>query len=250
MAQPVLAETVDPIREARVDLAAAYRIAGRLSFDDTIWNHFSLRVPGRDDLFLIKAHGLLFEEVTASNLLIVDRDGDVVEGAGKVERSAVCIHSRIHEMIPRAACVLHSHMRHAAWLSMLEGGRLLPVHQNSLRFYGRVSYDDHFSGMATNLDEGRRIAGVLADNDLAILANHGAISIGRSVAEALYNLYYLEVSCEEQYMLACSGKKPRLIEPAVAESVLKDYECEADAPFEYLAAMKRLLLRTEPGFKS
>src|SRR5437868_6553673 len=132
MAQPALAESVDPIREARVDLAAAYRIAARLSFDDTIWNHFSLRVPGRDDLFLIKAHGLLFEEVTASNLLIVDRDGTVVEGAGKAERSAVCIHSRIHEAIPRAACVLHSHMRHAAWLSMIEGGRLLPVHQNAL----------------------------------------------------------------------------------------------------------------------
>jgi ribulose-5-phosphate 4-epimerase/fuculose-1-phosphate aldolase len=89
MAKPALADVSDPVRQARIDLAAAYRIAAHLSYDDTIWNHFSLRVPGRDDLFLIKAHGLLFDEVTASNLLVVDRDGTVVEGRGKAERSAI-----------------------------------------------------------------------------------------------------------------------------------------------------------------
>ena len=81
-------------------------------------------------------------------------------------------------------------------------------------------------------------------------ANHGAMSIGASVAEAFYNLYYLEVSCEEQYMLACSGMQPRVIDSGVARSVLKDYENEADAPFEYLAAMKRRLERTEPDYRS
>jgi ribulose-5-phosphate 4-epimerase/fuculose-1-phosphate aldolase len=250
MAQPALVDVADPVRQARIDLAAAYRIAAHLSFDDTIWNHFSLRVPGRDGLFLIKAHGLLFDEVTASNLLIVDREGNVVEGRGKAERSAICIHSRIHERISRAACVLHSHMRHAKWLSTVEGGRLQAIHQNGLRFFGRISYDERFSGMATNLEEGVRIADVLGDNDLAILANHGAMSIGTSVADALYNLYYLEVSCEEQYMLACSGMPPRVIDADVARSVLKDYENEADAPFEYLAAMKRRLERTEPDYRS
>ena len=250
MAKPALADVSDPVRQARIDLAAAYRIAAHLSYDDTIWNHFSLRVPGRDDLFLIKAHGLLFDEVTASNLLVVDRDGTVVEGRGKAERSAICIHSRIHERIPRAACVLHTHMRHAKWLSTVEGGRLEAIHQNGLRFFGRISYDERFLGMATNLEEGVRIAEVLGDNDLAILANHGAMSIGTSVAEAFYNLYYLEVSCEEQYMLSCSGKPPRLIDPGVAQSVLKDYENESDAPFEYLAAMKRRVERTEPDYRS
>ncbi len=244
------ADVSDPVRQARIDLAAAYRIAAHLSYDDTIWNHFSLRLPGRDDLFLIKAHGLLFDEVTASNLLVVDREGEVVEGSGRAERSAICIHSRIHERIPRAACVLHTHMRHAKWLSTVEDGRLEAIHQNGLRFFGRISYDRRFSGMATNLEEGMRIAEVLGDNDLAILANHGAMSIGASVAEAFYNLYYLEVSCEEQYMLACSGMTPRLIEPAVARSVLKDYENESDAPFEYLAAMKRRLARTDPDYSS
>jgi ribulose-5-phosphate 4-epimerase/fuculose-1-phosphate aldolase len=140
-------------------------------------------------------------------------------------------------------------MRHAAWLSMIEGGRLLPIHQNALRFYGRISYDDRFHGMATDLDEGQRIADVLGENDLAILANHGAVSIGATVAEAFYNLYYLEVSCEEQYMLACSGAAPRLIAHDVAEAALRDtIEGEPNAPFEYLAAMKRKLEREEPDF--
>jgi len=250
MAQPILADVTDPIRQARIDLAAAYRIAAHLSFDDTIWNHFSMRVPGRSGLFLIKPHGMLFDEVTASNLLVVDREGNVVEGRGKAERSAICIHSRIHERISRATCVLHTHMRYAKWLSTVKAGRLQAIHQNGLRFFGRISYDERFSGMATNLEEGVRIADVLGDNDLAILANHGAMSIGASVAEAFYNLYYLEVSCEEQYMLACSGMKSRLIEDDVARAVLKDYENEADAPFEYLAAMKRRLERTEPDYRS
>jgi ribulose-5-phosphate 4-epimerase/fuculose-1-phosphate aldolase len=239
----------DAVRQARIDLAAAYRLAARLQFDDTIWNHFSLRVPGEDGLFLVKAHGLLFREITASNLLVVDMEGRTVEGRGHAERSAFCIHSRIHATIPRAACVLHSHMRHAAWLSMVEGGRLLPVHQNALRFYNRISYDDHFCGMATDLDEGQRIANLLGDNNLAILSNHGAVSIAATVAQAFYDLYYLEVSCEEQYMLACSGAKPRLISHEVAERALRDYiEGEPDAPFEYMAAMRRLLEREEPDF--
>ena len=244
-----LTDVQDPVREARIDLAAIYRLAARLGFDDTIWNHFTMRMPGRSDQFLVKPHGLLFSEITASNLIIVDTDGNTVEGHGVAERSGVCIHAAVHTAVPRANCVLHSHMRHATWLGMIENGRLLPVHQNGLRFYGRVSYDDHYNGLAIEREEGARIAGFLVGNDLLILANHGVIAVGPSVAEAFYDLYYFEVSCEEQYMIACSGQRPRLIPHEIAEKTAKQYrEGESGAPFEYLTAMKRLLAREEPDY--
>jgi ribulose-5-phosphate 4-epimerase/fuculose-1-phosphate aldolase len=245
-----LAERQDPVREARIDLAAAFRLAARLNFDDTIWNHFSLTVPGTSDRFLVKPHGLLMKEIRASDLIVVDTAGDTVEGRGVCERSGACIHIGVHMRHPRAACVLHSHMRHATWLSMVEGGRLLPINQNGLRFHNRVSYDDHYNGLAIETEEGRRIADCLGGNNILVLANHGVIAVGPTVAEAFYHLYYFEVSCEEQYMLACSGAKPNLIRQDIAQKTLEQYvEGESGAPFEYFEAMKRMLTREEPDFR-
>jgi ribulose-5-phosphate 4-epimerase/fuculose-1-phosphate aldolase len=241
----------DATRAARIDLAAAFRLAARLGFDDTIWNHFSLAVPGTTDRYLFKPHGLLFKEIRASDLIVLDAEGNTVEGRGTTDRSAACIHIAVHTAHPRAACVLHSHMRHATWLGMVEGGRLLPIHQNGLRFYNRVSYDDAYGGLALDADEGRRIAAALGDNNLLVLANHGVIAVGATVADAFYDLYYFEVSCEEQYMLACSGARPRLIPHEVAQRTLEQYlEGEPNAPHEYFAAMKRMLEREEPDFSS
>jgi ribulose-5-phosphate 4-epimerase/fuculose-1-phosphate aldolase len=239
----------ETVRQARLDLAAAFRLAARLGFDDTIWNHFSLTVPGTKDRFLVKPHGLLMKEIKASDLIIIDADGRTVEGRGTCERSGACIHTGIHLRHPRAACVMHSHMRHATWLSMVAGGRLMPIHQNGLRFYSRVSYDDRYGGLAIVEEEGRRIAEALADNNILVLANHGVIVVGKTVAEAFYDLYYFEVSCEEQYMLACSGAKPNLVPQDVAQQTYDQYvEGEAGAPFEYFAAMRRMLEREEPEF--
>lgn len=244
-----LAERDDPVRAARVDLAAAFRLAARLGFDDTIWNHFSLTLPGTTDRFLVKPHGLLMKEIRASDLIVIDTEGRTVEGRGVCERSGACIHIGVHVRHPRAACVLHSHMKHASWLSMVEGGRLLPVHQNGLRYYNRVSYDDRYNGLATVEEEGRRIADALGNNNILLLANHGVIVVGASVAEAFYDLYYFEVSCEEQYMLACSGAAPNLVPQDVAQRTYDGYiKDEAGAPFEYFAAMKRMLGREEPDF--
>jgi len=249
MAVHAYAQRDDPVQQARIDLAAAFRLAARLGFDDTIWNHFSLTVPGTVDRFLVKPHGLLMKEIRASDLIVVDTGGETVEGRGVCEKSGACIHIGVHMRHPRAACVMHSHMRHASWLSMVEGGRLLPIHQNGLRFYNRVSYDDRYNGLAIVEEEGRRIADALGDNNILVLANHGVIVVGKSVAEAFYDLYYFEVSCEEQYMLACSGAKPNLIQQDVAQFTYDQYvEGESGAPFEYFAAMRRMLAREEPDF--
>lgn len=236
-----VAESRDSVREAREDLAVAYRLAAHFRFDDTIWNHFTLRLPGRPNHFLVKPHGLLFSEVTAENLIVVDTDGHTVEGRGVAEQTGVCIHAEIHRAIERAACVLHVHPPYATWLAMLDSGRLLPVNQDSLRFYNRVSYDDRYNGLALDRAEGQRIAGAFERNNVLLLANHGIIVIGPTVAEAFYNLYYFELCCEQQYKIACSGRAPRLVAPDIAEHTAREFESDKGGPVDFLAAMKRLL---------
>ncbi len=251
MAMSAVSSAEDPVREARIDLAAAHRLAARLGFDDGIWNHFSLTVPGRPEHFLVKPHGLLCAEVTASNLIAADCDGNTVDGRGVAERSGVCIHSRVHLAKTEAACVLHTHMRYATWLSMVENGRLLPINQNGMRYYGRISYDDDYGGLAVELDEGERIARALGDNNILILANHGVVVTGRTVAEAFYDLYYLEVCCKEQFTLVSSGAAPRLIDPEVIERTQAQITAaEGGGPTLYFEALKRQLDAEEPDYRT
>lgn len=240
----------DPIREARIDLAAAFRLAARLGFDDTIWNHFTLTVPGRTDRFLSKPHGLLMSEIRASDIIVIDEEGNTVDGKGKSDRAAVCIHVGLHQAHPRARCVLHTHQKFGTWLGNIEGGRLLPINQNAIRFYNRVSYDEGYNGLGTSHEEGARIASTLGEtNNILVMANHGLIVVGPTVGHAFYDLYYFEVSCEEQYMVACSGQTPRLIPQDICQMTYEQYQTdEKDAGIDYFAAMKRMLAREEPDF--
>src|SRR5574338_1696148 len=158
-------------RAARVDLAAAFRLAVRLDLHEGVCNHFSVMLPhtGR---FLLNRYGLHWSEVTASNLLALDAEGNVLEGEGEFEKTAFWIHSRIHRAHPRAACVLHTHMPYATALALLEGGRLEMVEQNALRFHGDISYDDEYNGLVVDNAEGDRLAAALGDKRVMFLANH------------------------------------------------------------------------------
>ena len=250
MALSEVSPAADPVREARVDLAAFHRLAAWFGMDDGIWNHFSLVVPGRPDLFLVKAHGLLCREVTASNLIAVDGQGNTVEGRGEAERSGVCIHAPIHQSRPEAACVLHTHMRYATWLSMVEGGRLMPINQNSMRYYGRIAYDDHYGGLAVDHDEGQRMTETLGDHNIMILANHGVIVTGPTVAEAFYDLYYLELCCKEQFTLVSSGATPKLIPQDTVTLTQSQFAgAEDGGPGLYFEALKRRLDIEEPDYR-
>src|ERR1700687_1482120 len=163
----------DEILQARVDLAAAYRLAVRFGLNEGIDNHFTLMVPGSRDRFLLNAFGLHWSEVTASNLIVVDAKGNVVEGEGEAETTAVCIHAPIHVANPRAACIMHTHMPYATALSMIEGGRLEPASQNALSFYDQVAYDEDYQHLAMQTDEGARLSKILDGKRILLMANHG-----------------------------------------------------------------------------
>ncbi len=246
------AHASDPVSAARRELAAAFRWAARLGFHEGTCNHFSLKVPGREDRYLINPHGLHFSEMRASDLLMLDADGTVVEGRHPVEATAFFIHSRIHRANAEARCVLHTHMPYATALTMLDGGRLEPCHQTCLRFYGRIGYDDElggYGGLAADAEEGDRISRALGDKRVLMLANHGVIVAAPSVAEAFDDLYYLERAAQAQVLAMSTGRKLKLVGDNIAartrDQMLKDGELYARVHF---AALCRILDRETPDY--
>lgn len=240
------AEVTD--RQARVDLAAAFRLAVRMDLHEGVCNHFTLMLPD-GKRFLLNAYGLHWSEVTATNLLALDARGDIVEGEGEVEKTAFYIHSRIHLAHPRAACVLHTHMPFATALALTEPGRLEMVEQNALRFAGDIAYDDTYNGLVVDDAEGDRLARALGEKRVLFLANHGVIVVGPSVAEAYDLMYYLERACRLQVLARATGLPFRKVRPEVVgetyRMILADTPKYAGAHF---AALKRLLDRDEPGY--
>lgn len=235
-------------RAARVDLAAAFRMAVRLDLHEGVCNHFSVMLPdGRK--FLLNRYGLHWSEVSASNLLALDADGKVLEGEGEFEKTAFYIHSRIHLAHPRATCVLHTHMPHATALTLIEGGRLEMVEQNALRFHDDIAYDDTYNGLVVDTAEGDRLARVLGAKRVLFLANHGVIVVGPSVAEAFDLMYYLERACRLQVLARSMGGKLRAVRPEVVREACRMMRTDAlQYANAHFGALKRILDREEPGY--
>src|SRR6185437_14779921 len=158
-------------QQARIDLAAAFRMAARLEMHEGVCNHFTVMLPGRR--FLINPKGVAFERITASGLLLIDEHGTTLAGKGRAPTSGFAIHTRIHLAHPYAKVVLHLHSPYSTSLTAIQGGRLEMVHQNSTRFFGEIAYDDHFNGIAEATREGDRMAQAMGDKRILFLANHG-----------------------------------------------------------------------------
>jgi len=215
MAYPA-AETGVAERAARVDLAACYRLLAHYGMTDLIFTHVSARVPGRHDQFLINPFGLLFDQITASSLVKIDCDGNVVEDSPyAVNKAGFVIHSAIHLARPEVACVLHTHTRAGMAASCLEDG-LLPLTQTALQLFGTVAYHD-YEGAAVNLDERARLAADLGDKYALILRNHGLLTVGRTIPEAFELMFNLERACQVQLDVLACGSVIRQPPPEVVE---------------------------------
>lgn len=239
--------------QARVDLAAAHRLAVRDGFSEGIFNHLTLAVPGTDDRYLQIPFGLHWSEVTAGSFMEVGYDGKVLSGEGEVERSAFCIHAPIHRLLPEHACVLHTHMPYASALARLEDPRIEAIGQTEIGFLDRVAYDREYTGLALDPAEGERLAGVIGHNKVLFMANHGVIVTGASVAEAYDGLYYLERACQVQLYAMWTGRPLKRVPNEVVAHTLRQYaqspryggrpSCE-----HHFAALKRLLDKSEPDY--
>lgn len=240
--------------ELREDLAAALRWAARERLHEGVDNHFSMAVPDqqgnvRGDRFLINPYRMHWSKVRASDIVLCDQDGTVVEGKHAVERSAFCIHSRVHLGRPSAVVALHTHMPYATALAHIAGGRLAMSGLASLMFDGRLSYDDTFDGIALEAEEGDRIAAALGDADVLFLAGHGVLATGRDMASAFNDLYYLERACMFQVLARGHGGDLLEISHEVRERTRDQFrENLPEVAAGHFAEIKRVLAEEEPEF--
>jgi len=252
VAHSTLQYNTEAVRQARVDLAAAYRFAVRLGFHEGIDNHFSLLLPGHNDLMLLNPYPLHWSEIAASSLLVVDLDGHRIDGCYEVEPTAFHIHAPLHRTNPQEfRCLLHTHMPYATAVACQEHGRLEMVHQNSTKFAGQIAYLDTYNGLVLDNEAGEEIVRAMGNKPVLFMASHGVITAGHTVAEAFDRLYFLERACQLQILAGSGGHRARLISPRItAHLVDQRGEAESLAANRLFAAFKRILDREEPDYKS
>lgn len=202
--------------QARVDLAACYRLLAHYEMDDLFATHISARVPGGEDHFLINHIGMLFSQVTASSLVKVDLNGNIIAPKGAlINPAGFVIHSAVHGARPDAKCVVHTHTVAGMAVASLKDG-LLPLNQKSMRFHKRVAYHD-FEGKAQDLDERSRLVRDLGDHDAMILRNHGLLTCGPTVVQAFKKMYALEKSCKTQLAALAAGQPLNMLSDNLLE---------------------------------
>ena len=239
-------------RALRVDLAAAYRLVALNRWDDLIFTHLSVRIPGPEHHFLINPYDMMFEEITASSLVKIDVNGNPVERTThKVNPAAFTIHSAVHMGREDACAVMHLHTPHGQAVSAIKGG-LLPHTQTAMLVTEDVAYHD-YEGIATDLDERERIVRDLGDKSVMILRNHGTLAVGPTIAECYLRMYFLERACEAQVLMLAGGRDnlngpPLGVEEKVADQAdpesVRFVACKLAWP-----ALLRKLDRLDPSYR-
>ncbi len=252
------AEDINPVRHQvsdeewnlRVDLAACYRLIALHGWDDLIFTHISARVPGASEHFLINAYGLLFEEITASNLIKVDLDGNkILESPHPVNPAGFTIHSAVHEARADVACVLHTHTRAGIAVSAQKDG-LLPLSQISLVALASVGYHD-YEGIALNAEEKPRLVADLGNRLFLILRNHGLLTVGANIPDAFLAMYALETACQAQVMAQSTGAELMPISPQILAGIAAQVDEVTKGLGGRLAwpGLLRKLDRIDPGYR-
>ncbi len=242
--------------EARVDLAAAHRLAVMHGFNEGIFNHLTFVVPGHHDRYYQIPFGMHWSEVKASSFMEVGiDDGQVRRGEGDVERSCYCIHAPIHKALPQAQAVFHTHMPYASALTRLEDPRIKEIGQTEVGMMGKIAYDDEYTGPAFEPEEGERLAKVIGDKTVLFMANHGVSTVGKTIAEAYDRLYYIERAAQVQIYAMWTGQPLKQLPAAVVEKTKRQiggasfYEGPSPAQ-RHFDALKRILDRQEPDYAS
>ncbi len=250
-----LAETLEAAQaQARIDLAACYRLCAHFGYNEGIDNHLTLMVPGFSDRFYLAPFGLHWSEVKASDMLSLDFEGQVRSGRGPVEDTAKYIHMPVHRLTG-AACVLHTHMPYATALTMLENPKLEMALQSALMFHGEISYEADYNGFAYDAGEGERLARFLGNRSIAFLQNHGVLVIGNSAAQAFERLYFLERAAQAQVLALSTGRPLKRVPDAVVAATAAQMQAGSQVAGKerhvlHFEALKRLLDRLAADYVS
>jgi ribulose-5-phosphate 4-epimerase/fuculose-1-phosphate aldolase len=228
----------DPVRDLKVQLAAALRMAVLHELEEGIDNHFTVQLPGAPGRYLVLPFGLHWSEARADDLIVFDDEGRTLEGEGVVELSAWCIHAPIHRL-SGAPVVLHTHQPWTVALNMLKDNRLLPASQSAVFVHHLIAYDDHYQGTADTPAEGERLAALMGDQPIVFMAYR--------------RLYRLERVCRTQLLAMSTGRELEVLSDEIIARVLEPAEMETHSPAErdrlFFEAMMRLVDRDLPGYR-
>lgn len=234
--------------KVRCDLAALYRVIGHFRWTDMIFTHISARVPGAEHHFLINRYGVLFDEMRASDLVLIDQEGrPVAAGASddperyRVNPAGFTIHSAVHMARPDVMCVVHTHTAAGAAVSAQKQG-LLPISQHALKYYGHLAYHD-YEGIALDLAERDRLVNDLGSHNAMILKNHGLLTCGKSIPEAFQEMYFLERACEIQLRALAGNAELNLPSQKVCELTAEQYrrdEMDGIMALQWEAALRMI----------
>jgi len=239
------------ITELQIDLAATFRWTARLNMHEGVANHFSACVPGSSTDFYVNKAGLHFSQIKASDIILVTKDNieELKKKPDLVDPTAINIHGAIHQKVQHARCIFHVHSKYATALSTLKDPIMKPIDQNTMIFFNRVSVFNEFGGLGFE-DESIKIANALGNKQHLLLANHGIITTGETVAEGFNYLYYFEKAAET-YLTALSTKKElNIVSDEIAEKTAQE---TADYPINlaqlHLDQIKKILDKEEPDYK-
>ena len=239
----------DAERAARVQLAACYRIFNHLGWVEMIFNHITLRVPGPEKLFLINPFGLHYSEITASNLVLIDLDGNPQrETKWPVNKAGFVIHSTLHGAIPDVNCVMHTHTTTGMAVACLKEG-LSPTNFYAAQLHGGVAYHD-FEGITVEDDERKRLVASVGTKRALILRNHGLLAWGPSLPEAFMTLWTLQRACDVQIAASSAGALNPIKSEVFAQTVRESGPGEKRTCEDVFAAMQRLVDAKDPSYRN
>jgi ribulose-5-phosphate 4-epimerase/fuculose-1-phosphate aldolase len=239
------------ISELQKDLAAAFRWTARLNMNEGIANHFSVCLPNSND-FYVNGSGMHFASIKASDMVLVKQDKieEIKKKPELVDPTALNIHGTIHRKVPHARCILHVHSKYATALSTLKKPTLEPIDQNTMRFYNRVAIYEDFGGLGFE-EESNKMASAIGNNRSMLLANHGILTVGETVAEAFDELYYFEKACETYITALSTNQELNLVDSKIAEKTAQEWEnYPINMGKQHLKAIRLILDNEDSSYKN
>jgi ribulose-5-phosphate 4-epimerase/fuculose-1-phosphate aldolase len=234
----------------RIDLAAAFRLCARFGWHESVGNHFSAALSADGRRFVMNRKWRHFATIRASDLQVLDvDDAPAMTGPDAPDASAWCIHGNAHARVPQARVILHCHPIAATTLTTLADPRIVPIDQNTARFFGRYVIDPECGGIADQDDEGIRIAALLAQATTLIMANHGVTCVGETVAEAFENLYFLEKAAETLLRAYATGRPLQVMSDAIAEHTAQGWDAYRGMAFAHFDHLKSMLDAEDPSYR-
>lgn len=234
--------------QLRVELAACYRLVAEFGWDDLVFTHISVRIPGDENHFLINPYGMMFDEITASDLIKIDHSGNILQDTPhSVNKAGFIIHSCIHEGREDVGCVIHTHTRAGVAVSAQKEG-ILPISQQATYVLSSLAYHD-YEGVAVREDEQPRLQQDLGDANLLVLRNHGLLTVGKTVSDAFLSMYVLETTCQIQLAAQSGGSELIHIEPKIVSSIKEAVKVQGVDGSLVWPALLRKLDRIDPRYK-